>query len=115
MYEIHGDYDVKWSNGQVSTVSGIGVLLRTLAHYPDAEPDWAALNESDTKLARSIVDARATRPKPAPESVKLSRWDDGSVELTLIDGRTFRSVRLSCTEAHDLAAALMGVAPGVAS
>ncbi len=111
-YEIHGEYDVRWSNGQVSTVSGIGVLLRTLANYPDAEPDWSALSESDTTLARSIVDARAVNPPPKPsDTVRVESYTDGSVALTITNGQTHRTARMSCTEAHDLAAALMGVAP----
>lgn len=48
-------YTVTMPDGTETTYESLGQMLRVLAAHPGAEPDWGALSESETRLARTFV------------------------------------------------------------
>lgn len=55
-YEQLGpSYKVTMPDGTETTYESLGQMLRVLSVNPGAEPEWDALAESETRLARTYV------------------------------------------------------------
>lgn len=107
-YETDKDYDVRWDDGRVTTVDSFGVLLRTLAAFPDASPEWRELSESETLAVKSIIQARTAIPPSEPQhQIQVRHLPNGAVAMTWTNGVTFRTAHLTELEAHEIAAELV--------